>query len=1038
MKANTQIRKCVGKAGALLLAFLLPLMVSAQDKVTVTGTVYDELQMPVISATVIVVGQTNMGAITDLDGNFTIQGVPSDATLRVSYVGYKTQEVALNGQTSLVINLVPDSELLDEVVVTALGIKRSQKALSYNVQELKSDELVKAKDPNFLNSLNGKVAGLNINASSAGVGGATKVVMRGTKSVEGSNNALYVIDGVPMYSTTGAQGTGRFDSQGTTEGMADINPDDIASISVLTGASAAALYGSAAANGAILITTKKGAAGAVRVSYALNADWGTPFILPPSQNRYGNDGAIQSWGHRLADGEDRFYLEDFFQTATNMTHSLSLSGGSEMNQTYVSASVTNAEGLVPNNAYNRYNFGARNTTQLLDKRLTIDASANYIMQYNRNFINQGEYMNPMASAYLMPRGDSNDKVRNFEKYDAGKGYYVQNWTYGNGDYTLQNPYWVAYRNLRETKRERYMLSLNLAYDILKWSDSDKWSISGRVRTDNTSILGTDKRFDTTTKVLSPENSGFYGELKAVDRQTYADLISTFNKEFEVAGDNFLNVNATLGTSIQDTRYDASNIQGPLRNDGIPNEFNIFNIAQANGSTSLVPSGWIEQTQSIFASAELGWNSYLYLTLTGRNDWASQLANSPRKSFFYPSVGLSAVITEMLSEEAKAKSRDILSYLKVRTSYASVASPFQRGLTSPTYGFDAQNHTYKNVTFFPVGQLYPERTDSYELGLSSRWFKGLLTMDLTYYLTNTKNQTIFSTVAAGSGYDGMYIQTGNVRNQGIELALGLHLGQEDGVLFDSNFTLGYNKNEIMELAEDYTNPITGEKEGMDYLLRGSMDGVSYLLKTGGTLGDLVTSADFRRDATGRIVVNNDGGLNTENLPNGERIKLGSVLPDYTWGWNNELSYKGFSAGALISGRVGGIVVSMTEAAMDHYGVSEGSAAARDLGYVEVDGLTVDPQSYYTARGRNRLAQYYTYDATNIRLAEAHIGYRIPRKWLGNIADLTLSVYGRNLAFLYNKAPFDPESVSSTGNYAQGVDYFMLPSQRTIGFNLKLNF
>ncbi|MDY3099915.1 MAG: SusC/RagA family TonB-linked outer membrane protein, partial [Porphyromonas sp.] len=1022
---------------AILMALFLPVVAFAQN-ITVKGTVTDELDSPVISATVVVVGQTNKGALTDPDGNFTIADIPANATLRISYIGYKTQEIALNGRTTLAVKLVPDSELLDEVVVTALGIKRSQKALSYNVQELKSDALTTSKDANFINSLNGKVAGLNINASSAGVGGATKVVMRGTKSVEGSNNALYVIDGVPMFSTTGAQGSGRFDSQGTTEGMADINPDDIASISVLTGASAAALYGSAAANGAILITTKKGASGAVRVSYSLNADWGTPFILPPFQNRYGNDGDIQSWGHKLADGEDRFNVEDFFRTASNMTHSLSVSGGSEMNQTYVSASVTNASGLIPNNAYNRYNFGARNTTQLLEKRLTLDASANYIIQYNRNFINQGEYGNPLAPAYLMPRGDSNAKVKNFEKFDPGKGYYVQNWGYGDGDYTLQNPYWVAYRNLRETKRERYMLSFNASYDILKWSDSDKWSISGRIRTDATNILGTDKRFDTTSKVLSPDKSGFYGELKGTDRQTYGDLITTVNKEFELDQNNRLNLNATLGTSIQDTRYDASNIQGPLKNDGIPNEFNIFNINQGHGNTSLVPSGWIEQTQSIFASAELGWNSYLYLTLTGRNDWASQLANSPQKSFFYPSVGLSAVITEMLNDEAKAASRNVLPYLKVRASYASVASPFQRGLTSPTYGFDPQSKTYKSITFFPVGQLYPERTNSYELGFSSRWFKGLLTMDATYYLTNTTNQTIFSSVAAGSGYSGIYIQTGNVRNQGVELALGLHLGQEDGVLFDSNFTLGYNKNEIMELAENYTNPITGQKESKEFLQKGSIEPLSFILKTGGTLGDLYTNSDFRRDATGRIVVGNDGGVNTENLANGERLKLGSVLPDYTWGWNNEFTYKGFSVGALVSGRVGGIVVSMTEAAMDHYGVSEASAAARDLGYVEVDGLTIDPHSYYFARGKNRLAQYYTYDATNIRLSEAHIGYRLPRKYLWNVVDVTLSLYGRNLAFLYSKAPFDPESVSSTGNYAQGVDYFMLPSQRTFGLNLKLNF
>lgn len=329
----------------MCLVFALPL--SAQSKLTVKGHVVDEQNEPIISATVVVIGQANMGAMTDIDGNFQIADVPSDATLRFSYVGYKTLEIPLNGRTSLTVVLKEDSELLDEVVVTALGIKRQTKALAYNVQEIKGDQLSSRKDPNFVNSLNGKIAGVTINTSSAGMGSAARVVMRGTKSIQGNNNALYVIDGVPIYSLTQEQGSGRFSSSGSTESAADINPDDIASISVLTGASAAALYGSAAANGAILITTKKGQAGAPKVSYAMNMDFGRPMILPEFQNRYGSQGNLLSWGSLIPEGDPRWDVDDFFRTASNMTHSISVSGGTERNQTYVSGSVTTTKGLVP-------------------------------------------------------------------------------------------------------------------------------------------------------------------------------------------------------------------------------------------------------------------------------------------------------------------------------------------------------------------------------------------------------------------------------------------------------------------------------------------------------------------------------------------------------------------------------------------------------------------------------------------------------------------------------------------------------------------
>lgn len=1004
------------------------------NTVKVKGTVKDAHGEPLIGVQVAQKGSTK-GTITNIDGAFELS-VPQGSTLEFRYVGFKPQSVVVTSSTPLVVVLQEEATELNEVVVTALGIKRQSKALSYNVQEIKGDELAGMKDANFVNALNGKVAGVTINQSSAGTGGAARVVMRGAKSISKSNNALYVVDGVPLYSnTSNKQGSGQFDSSGATESAADINPDDIASVSILTGASAAALYGSAAANGAILITTKKGAAGKLKVSYSYTGEWGTPLVLPEFQNRYGSFGSLDSWGGLIPEGGKGYNVRDFFQTAFNHTNAVSVSGGTDRNQTYLSASATNTGGLMPNNVYNRYNLNARNTTYLLNNDLMIDVNVGYVLQNHRNMINQGEYRNPLVPAYLMPRSDNMSKVRTFEIFDPERNIYKQNWDYGRGDYTLQNPYWVAYRNPRDTRRERVMLSLNTTYDIYKWNESEKWFVGARVRSDITHGVIEDRRYATTDATFDMSKNGFFGQARNVDRQNYADLMTTVNKNFQLP-EHHLSLNATLGASIQDSRYDETLIQGPLNEKGFPNLFNVFNIDLSAQKTQAMPTGWIEQTQSIFGSAELGWDSYLYLTITGRNDWASQLANSPQASFFYPSVGLSYIVTESLSPDLKAKLNPMLSYFKVRAAYSSVGSPFQRGITQLAYKPNKDSKTYSNVSVYPVGNLYPERTDSYEVGISSRWLGGMLTLDGSYYYTVTRNQTISVGVDRSSGYESMWIQTGKVRNQGVEASLGLNLGNEEGWQYNSNFTIGYNNNKILSLADNFLNPITNERESMDYLDVAGLGTLKYRLTKGGTLGDIYTARDFNRDANGNIIVSSNGSVSLRDLDT--PLKLGSVLPKYNFGWRNELAYKGLSLSLMFTARTGGLVVSMTQAALDHMGVSKDTEIARDKGYYLEGNVPVDPQNYFITRGKNKLAQYYTYSADNIRLQEARLSYRLPRKWLANKADLTLSVIGRNLALIYCKAPFDPESVSSTDNYAQGLDYFMMPAQRNIGVSIKATF
>lgn len=1033
----------------------------AQQEVTVRGKVLSESGEELGNTTIMVqhvLSGRKDYLISDTAGVFAISGLEAGQkyNLYFDHVGFASDSLvnlifSATENNSLLIRLKPGTgTTLGEVVITtALGIKRQERSLSYNAQQINADDLTTIKDANFVNSLSGKVAGITVNQSASGVGGATKVVMRGVKSIEKSNNALYVIDGVPLLSLTSAQGEGRFSSTGSTEGIADINPEDIESMTVLTGASAAALYGSAAANGAILITTKKGKAGTVKVNFSTGADFSSPFVMPLFQNRYGSDGKITSWGAKLPEDAEKYQPKDFFQRGTVLMNSISLSGGSEKNQTYVSAASTNSQGLIPNNIYNRYNFSFRNTTSLLNDRFRIDAGASYILQDNRNMVNQGEYMNPLVGAYLLPRGDGLEKTKIFEIYNPSRKIYEQLWgdftgTEGlfngsySGDYSLQNPYWVAYRNLRDMKRERNIMSLGLSYDLKSWTASEKWDVSARVRTDNTHFRGTDKRYASTLALLDMSKNGHFGQSEGVEKQTYLDVLTNLTRKYDWDGVGRFSLTANLGASLQDNRVDGTVYSGPLREDGIPNVFNTFNIDQGAQKTLNVPAGWTEQTQSIFSSVELGYNNYLFLTLTGRNDWASQLANSPNKSFFYPSVGLSSIITEMLSPDVRAQLSPVLSYLKLRAAFSSVGSPFDRGLTTPTYTFDETNKVWKTVSHFPIGALYPERTNSYEAGISSKWAHRRLSLDLTFYRTNTANQTIRAAISPSSGYDAVYLQTGNVQNRGLELGLGYDIKSGKDFSWNSYFTMGYNKNVIKSLLENYINPVTGQKESKEYLEKNSFGPLKYILKTGGSLGDIYTDADFLRNQDGNIFVDANGKVSTSNFGPGKFEKLGSVLPNYTMGWRNDFTINNFTLGALLNGRVGGLVVSMTEAALDHYGVSQGSADARDAGGVIINGIPIDAQNYYEVRGKNRLPQYYTYDATNFRIQEAYLAYKLPRRVFKNFADLTISLVGRNLAMLYSKAPFDPEVVSSTGNYAQGLDYFMVPSLRSFGFNIKANF
>ncbi len=998
--------------------------------VSVSGRVIDASGQPIVGASVIVRG-TTVGVSTDTEGRFALE-VPSPAasqTLEVSYLGYETATVPVGSRTSFEVTLQESSSEIEQVVVTALGIKRQEKALSYNVQQVAASDITLVKDANFMNSLSGKVAGVTINASSSGVGGATKVVLRGNKSISQSSNALYVIDGIPMYNFGGGGGT-EFDSRGATEAIADINPEDIESISVLTGAAAAALYGSEAANGAVMITTKKGEAGALKVTLTSNTEFLNPFVLPEFQNRYGtglngvrSGSNIYSWGGRLTPSARYGYTpNDFFETGHVYTNAFTLSGGTDRNQTYFSAAAVNSDGIIPNNEYDRYNFTFRNTSYFLKDRLRIDASASYIYQQDQNMTNQGVYSNPLVSAYLFPRGENFDLYRRFERYNEGTKLMEQFWSSDmeGGDLRMQNPYWIAYRNLRNTDKKRYMLSLSASYDILPWLN-----VTGRVRIDNMNSLYTQKLYaSSNTTITDGGRNGHYTEARTYDSQTYADVMANINKTF---GDDW-SLQANVGASINNVKSDELSYRGPIQENGLPNVFNVFDLDDTKKRAE--KTGWHDQTQSLFASVEVGWKQMLYLTVTGRNDWASQIAGSSSSSFFYPSVGLSWVPTSLWDLGGA------LSYLKLRGSIASVGMPFPRYLTVPTYEYDATNRVWKDKTHYPIGDLKPERTTTYEVGIDARLWRHL-SLSASWYQADTKNQTFDPSLPPSSSYTTIYLQTGHVRNTGVELSVGYD-NRWGSFRWATNFTYAWNRNEIIELAANAVNPITGEPLNLEKLDIKGLGKAKYILKEGGTLGDLYTTSDLRFNDNGYVEVDKSGNLLLTD--EGDDIYLGSVFPDHNLAWRNDFSWKGVNLGLLFTARIGGICYSATQANLDLYGVSEASAAARDAGGVLINGREmVDAQKWYQAIGsQSGLPQYYTYSATNFRLQELSLGYTLPAKWFRDKMRMTVSFVGRNLWMIYCKAPFDPEAVASTGLNYQGIDYFMMPSLRSLGFSVKFQF
>ncbi len=979
----------------------------------VQGKVTDDKGLPLPGATVRIKGSTK-GTVTDVSGAFTIDASPGDI-LVVSFLGYASEEMTVGSLAALTIVLKEAQNELDRVVVTALGIKKEAKSLAYNVQEIGAKEINTVKDANFVNSLSGKVAGVSINSSSSGPGGSVRIVMRGTKSIAGNNNALFVVDGVPLPSLNSTQPSDSFTGMGQSgDGISNINPEDIESVSVLSGPSAAALYGSQAANGVVIITTKRGSNENLSLTLSNSSSFMSPLVMPEFQNTYGSDvGSYLSWGEKLTTPSS-YDPKDFFQTGTNITNSASISTGNDKNQTYFSVATVKGSGIIDNNTLDRYNFSFRNTAKFLKDKLNLDLGIMYIKTKEQNMLAQGQYFNPLVPIYLFPRGDDIEKYKVFERYNVTRNFKTQYWPYGDLGFQMQNPYWITNRDLFINAKDRYMMNAGLKYVINDWMN-----ITGRVNLDKNTGTNEKKYYASTSGLFASDAGAYYNDDINI-QQVYADVLLNINKYV-----NDFSITANAGVSIQDAINKISSFGGNLQS--VPNLFTYVNVNLTEATRG--QQGYHDQTQSAFGTTQLGYKGMMYLDASARTDWTSSLINTDHKYFFYPSVGLSGIVTDIFGIHS-----DILSYLKARVSYSEVGNAPSRFLTIPTYPIMGDGYP-NGITAKAASHLEPERTKSIETGLNFMFWKNKLKLDITGYTSSTYNQLFNPSVSESYGVSSIYINSGKIDNKGIELSAGLN--QKIGpVSWTSNLVYSLNRNTIKRLLPSYTDPDLGVTLKLDSLNMGGTSSYRMILVEGGSMGDIYVNS-LKTDEHGYIAVN----LATQAVTpdNNGFIKAGNTNPKYTLGFRNSFSYKNLNLSFLVNARVGGVGVSATQAIMDAFGVSEESAKARDNGGAIVNGYKIPAQPYYQTigGGTSGIGSMYVYSLTNVRLGEVSLGYNIPlKKYMPWVKEANISLTGRNLFLFYNKAPFDPESTSNTGTYYQGIDYFMQPSLRNIGFAVRV--
>lgn len=1011
-----------------------------QQVITITGIVTDDKNIPLPGVNIIEKGTSN-GTITDLNGSFTIN-VTKGVTLQFSFVGMNPKEVLIEDQTELNVTLIPVLESVEEVVVTALGIKRAEKTLTYASQSVNSSDLDEAKETNVVNSLSGKVAGVQISPSATGPGGASRVIIRGNRSISGNNQPLYIVDGVPIDNTTsGTRGNDRVgdEPQGElgglsrSDGISNISTDDIESINVLKGASAAALYGSRAANGVIIITTKSGSGkSGIGIDINSSVTFDQPIFLTKLQNTYGqgSDGAylnntflnwgpkmegqsVQHWSKNPADSLKQYSYtahpnnyKDFYQTGTNVSTSVALNIGGDKVRSFISFTNTVSNGIVPTNDLKRNNFNIRVTSDITSK-LSLDTKINYITQNTQNRPVVGEdFASVSRQVIRMPRNISLQDAEDNYYYINSDGNTRQNLWVGrpNGE---ENPYWVLRNVTRMENRDRVIGLLSLRYQF-----TNEFSLQFRHGLDTYTEKNEFKWYNN-TYVIADLGRYMIDNNKVFESNT--DFLASYNKEFQN-----LSVGINFGGNllIQENSFQRTN-SNRLR---LENLFMTTNMV--NPVTTTYP--YEKQVQSLYGFAQIGFKRYLFLDITGRNDWSSTLPKD-NMSFFYPSAGLTWVISDMTDLPS------YFSFLKMRGSVAQVGNGAEPYLTKQYYTTDGTGTSRDPI--LPIEDLKPEITTSYEAGVDLRMFEDRFGIDFTYYKSSSKNQLLTVPLPSPSGWDFQFINAGQVDNQGVEIMLSLKPVKATNFFWDLDVNFAKNKNEVVKITDELDS----------YVLNSSYM-VSVNVEEGKPFGELYVMG-YKRDPNGRPIIGADG---MPQLTNGKDVRVGNYNPDWTAGITNTFTYKNISLSFLIDIRQGGQVASFTNANLYGDGLHEGTLAGREGGLVidgvlesgEPNNITVAAEDFWTkVGGRNTpVGELFTYDASNARLRQLTLGYSVPSSVFNDsfIKGVKLSFVGRNLFFLYNKAgDFDPDQTMGTTN-AQGVEAFALPTTRSYGFNVKLSF
>jgi len=1008
--------------------------IGALAQASIRGTVTSSDGEPIIGANVIELGSNN-GTVTDLDGNYQLK-VGANAILEFTYTGYVSQKFTVGTQTIINVTMT-EGVALSEIVVTALGISREKKSLTYAAQTIQGGQLTQVRDANFANTLQGKVAGLVVTNASSGVGGATRVNLRGNRSIQSSNNALFVIDGVPVDNSTPGQVGNDFGGYNGSDGVANINPDDIESISVLKGAAASVLYGSRAANGVILITTKKGGAGAISVDVNSGAQFDAPLTLPYLQNEYGqgNGGvfgarASGSWGPKMNNqavtdwtGKSQNMtpqpnnISDFFQLGSSFNNSVGIKGGTDKVQSYFSFTNNQAAGVVPGNTLDRNTVNLRISTNL-SKKFSTDAKVTYVNQILNNKLRSGEESSEVMNLYKTPRSVRNVDMQNYESASGAPNYWTSSSIY-------MNPYWTINRTSADEERTRTTGLVSATYNI-----NDDMKVLARVSLDQYTDRGENTFYNNT--LLFAQAGGSF--------QKYFRQVQERNAELLLIGNKKINSNLKLSYTfgIADLARKSDFTQTSANGLLVPNKFDL-----GFARTLSVGTGFVERDlQSVFGSVQVSLKDYLYLDVTTRNDWSSTLP-APH-SYFYPSLGLTAVLSDMIELPS------FVSFAKLRGSYTRVGNDAAPYLLTQTYSFSQGGiggFINRDGTQ-AIGDLKPELTTSVEFGFDGRFFDNRIGLDVTFYRTNSVNQLLSLPLAPASGFSNQYINAGDIQNSGVELTLTGSPVKKDDFSWDITLNYARNVNTIVSLHPDIKQTFLSSGYGRT---------AGVLVKEGGAYGDLYADG-WAQTPDGKFIMDASG----KPVLTATQEFLGNFNPKFTLGLNNAFSFGKMSVNILIDARIGGVMTSGSDANLAFDGNAAYTTAYREGGWV-IPGVVKNGESYTpnttpinaetfwttVSNGRYSWGQLFTYDATNVRVREAAVGYDFT---VNNsfVKKAKLSIVARNLFFLAKgnaimdipgvptrKMWFDPDVNLGAGNY-QGIEYGTLPSARSIGLNLNLSF